>query len=78
MNNILIIYTFLSESWEKDQKSLKCLNLQAFKMTLIPKGRGNFLTKAPSPTKIRYFTRGHREGGPTARSKNFKTPFLRD
>ena len=22
--------------------------------------------------------RGHREGGPTARSKNFKTPFLRD
>ena len=23
-------------------------------------------------------TRGHRKGGPTARSKNFKTPFLRD
>ena len=22
--------------------------------------------------------RGHREGGPTACSKNFKTPFLRD
>ena len=22
-------------------------------------------------------TRGHREGGPTARSKNFKTPFFK-